>query len=73
MEDEQTVKDIRNRQMLAAGPLVPNDLPPEVWKAVAANYSTDDWEPGPEYHAEYRDARAAVEAYKALIFPHDHK
>lgn len=73
MEDEQTVKDIRNRQMLAAGPLVPNDLPPEVWKAVAANYSTDDWEPGPEYHAEYRDARTAVEAYKALIFPDGYK
>lgn len=73
MEDEQTVKDIRNRQMRAAGPLVPEDLPPEVWTAVSANYSSDDWEPGPAYHAEYRDARTAVEAYKKLIFPHDHK
>jgi hypothetical protein len=53
--------------MLDGGPLCPADLDPEVWKAVAANYSTTDWRPGPEYHPEYRDARAAVEAYKKLI------
>ena len=47
-------------------PLVPMDLPEEVWKAVAANYG-GDWSPAPECHAEYRDARVAVETYKARL------
>jgi hypothetical protein len=48
-------------------PLCPEDLPAEVWAAVAANYSTDEWKPSPAHHVEYRDARTAVEAYKALM------
>ena len=47
--------------MLEHGPLCPADLDPDVWAAVAANYdSPTGWEPGPEYHAEYRDARIAA-------------
>ena len=47
--------------MLERGPLCPADLDPDVWAAVAVNYdSPTEWEPGPEYHAEYRDARIAA-------------
>lgn len=53
--------------MFKQGQLCPEDLPPEVWAAVAANYSATQWKPSPAYHAEYRDARTAVEAYKALM------
>jgi len=52
---------------LDAVPLVPEDLPPEVWEAVKANYHTDAWLPSPACHAEYQDARTAVEAYKTLV------
>lgn len=63
----EELKEEENKRLLARGPLVPEDLPSEVWEAVAANYTAvGDWEPGPAYHAEYRDARTAVEAYKAL-------
>jgi len=66
---EEEITRVHIERMIANGPLCPADLDPEVWKAVAANYSTDTWEPAPEYHAEYRDARTAVEAYKKLITP----
>lgn len=65
-EASARVKAAASKRLMQRGPLVPEDLPAEVWAAVAANYSTQDWEPGPAYHAEYRDARTAVEAYKAL-------
>lgn len=66
-EDFAELRKEENRMLLKRGPLVPEDLPSEVWEAVAANYTAvGDWEPGPAYHAEYRDARTAVEAYKAL-------
>ena len=48
-------------------PLVPMDLPEEVWDAVAANYNAE-WPPSPNCHAEYRDARVAVEAFKVLLW-----
>ena len=66
MKGRRIETDAENKRIKQRGPLVPEDLPTEVWAAVAANYDTTDWEPGPAYHAEYRDARTAVEAYKAL-------
>lgn len=53
--------------MLAPGQLCPEDLPEEVWEAVSSHYHTEDWKPSPSHHAEYRDARTAVQAFKALI------
>lgn len=65
-ERARELREQMHADMLERGPLCPEDLPPEVWAAVAANYDAATWEPGPAYHIEYRDAWIAVEAYKAL-------
>lgn len=65
--DVEEVRAILNAAALRNGPMCPADLDPDVWAAVAANYPDADWSPGPEYHAEYRDARTAALAVQSDV------
>lgn len=47
--------------------LCPEDVPEEVWQAVASQYEAD-WSPGPNYHVEYRDCRLAYQATLKYVF-----
>lgn len=40
-------------------PICPLDVPESIWLAVAQAYDTDEWDPAPNYHIEYRDCRNA--------------
>lgn len=70
MTDEKSVEEFRaelNAVMLKHGPLCPADLDPRAWATVAALYEDADWSPGPEYHTEYRDARAVAAAMQSEV------
>lgn len=51
-------------------PMVPLDVPEMVWCAASSHYREEQWTPAPNYHAEYRDVRAAFHATCAYLISH---
>lgn len=76
IEEAERIEADRKELEQYSKPLVPLDVPEEVWKAASANYVSAQWAPAPNHHPEYRDVRAAfratIEWLKALEQSYGH-
>lgn len=66
LEEAERIEADRKELEQYSKPLVPLDVPPEVWGAVESLYDAQ-WTPAPNHHPEYRDVRAAFRATIAWL------